>query len=71
MIYVVLKPRIEGGGKMACIVRAKDVMQAKKIAGVETGSEDKPDFSGEWSGFTEQEVQTILSAKEGYIAKDL
>lgn len=71
MIYVVLKPRTEGEGKLACIVKAKDVMQAKKITGLTAETEQEPDFTGEWAGFTDKEIETMLAAKEGYIAKDL
>lgn len=71
MIYVVIKPRKDGEGKMACIVKAKEFRDAKIIAGVTESTDADVNFSGEWAGFTEREIETILAAKEGYIAKDL
>lgn len=72
MIYVVTKPRKDGKGKLCCIVQASDVQQAKETVGVPTNvPEGEADYTGEWAGFTDAEVMTMITVKEGYIAKDL
>lgn len=63
MLYVIVRNRGTDDADV-CVCKANSNEQAKKMVGVEESHTD-------WCSLTDEQAQTIVSAKEGYLARSL